>query len=430
MTRSATAQPDRFALLYDVLWRVIHGERDLAERASDPHVARLIDYCHSRAARHSQDARLPALPGTRGRRRTFYTAWFEPHHHILRRAVPFFVDRFSNMDFVIATPRGTAIWRDGSLAFGPPGRSRPMRTATTCSTAFGSTYFRTTFNPARLRLKTMVNHMPRDYWNNMPETAIIPDMVAARRTARHRDDGHERGPARTVRRPYFGAQSRAARAAGPACRRQPRRDAPRVRSCPRCPLYKDATQTVFGEGPRNARWCLSANSRATRKISQASRSSARPGKLFDRAIGDAGLDRAPTPMSPTRSSISNTSRAASAGSTRGPMRAKSGMPLVARGRTRRGQAGSGGRARRDRGAVAVRSRDLGVEGTRSRRLSRPAPDTSRSIHRSCSGCGTSSKRLTSTANSSTTSGASAKCSWPQRGGLNKAPRLESRLPVG
>src|SRR5687767_14356557 len=38
---------DRFALLYDVLWRICNGERDLAERASDSHVARLMDYAHS-----------------------------------------------------------------------------------------------------------------------------------------------------------------------------------------------------------------------------------------------------------------------------------------------------------------------------------------------------------------------------------------------
>ena len=161
------------------------GERDLPERASDPHVAQLIGYCHSvRRDIHKMHAflrfREREVDG-----RTVYTAWFEPHHHILQRAIPFFVDRFSNMDFVIATPRGTAIWRDGSLAFAPPAPKPADADRDDVLDGLWLTYFRTTFNPARLRLKTMVNHMPRDYWNNMPETALIPDMVARRRTARN-----------------------------------------------------------------------------------------------------------------------------------------------------------------------------------------------------------------------------------------------------
>src|SRR4029077_1562908 len=38
---------DRFALLYDVLYRTVRGERGLASNAADPSVARLNDYAHS-----------------------------------------------------------------------------------------------------------------------------------------------------------------------------------------------------------------------------------------------------------------------------------------------------------------------------------------------------------------------------------------------
>src|SRR5580704_15424154 len=38
---------DRFALLYDVLWRIVHGERDLVANAADPSVARLNDYARA-----------------------------------------------------------------------------------------------------------------------------------------------------------------------------------------------------------------------------------------------------------------------------------------------------------------------------------------------------------------------------------------------
>ena len=92
--------------------------------------------------------------------------------------------------------------------------------------------------------------------------------------------------------------------AGPVCAVEADRDRPKPRtaawtrtrrkkprSCERCPLYRDATQTVFGEGPSHARWSSSGSSRATRRICRASRSSARPGRLFDRALADAQIDR-------------------------------------------------------------------------------------------------------------------------------------------
>ena len=33
-----------------------------------------------------------------------FIAWFEPDHHIVRTAAPFFVDRFSSMNWSILTP--------------------------------------------------------------------------------------------------------------------------------------------------------------------------------------------------------------------------------------------------------------------------------------------------------------------------------------
>jgi uracil-DNA glycosylase family 4 len=38
---------DRFALLYQVLWCIAHGERQLANRVADPAIARLNDYAHN-----------------------------------------------------------------------------------------------------------------------------------------------------------------------------------------------------------------------------------------------------------------------------------------------------------------------------------------------------------------------------------------------
>jgi DNA polymerase len=61
--------------------------------------------------------------------------------------------------------------------------------------------------------------------------------------------------------------------------------------CRRCPLWKDATQTVFGEGPEDARVLVVGE-----QPGDAEDLSGRPfvgpsGKLFDRALEELGIDR-------------------------------------------------------------------------------------------------------------------------------------------
>jgi DNA polymerase len=67
-----------------------------------------------------------------------------------------------------------------------------------------------------------------------------------------------------------------------------RRDA---EGCTRCPLYKDATQTVFGEGPREAPVVFVGEQPGDQE-DLAGRPFVGPaGQLFDRALEEAGLDR-------------------------------------------------------------------------------------------------------------------------------------------
>ncbi len=53
--------PERYALLYQLVWRVRHGERRLLEAAHDPLVHRLDAHAQIDRPRHSQDACLCAL---------------------------------------------------------------------------------------------------------------------------------------------------------------------------------------------------------------------------------------------------------------------------------------------------------------------------------------------------------------------------------
>jgi DNA polymerase len=61
--------------------------------------------------------------------------------------------------------------------------------------------------------------------------------------------------------------------------------------CRRCPLYKDATQAVPGQGPRHAAVMLIGEQPGDQE-DRAGRPFVGPaGKLLDRALDDAGLDR-------------------------------------------------------------------------------------------------------------------------------------------
>jgi DNA polymerase len=62
-------------------------------------------------------------------------------------------------------------------------------------------------------------------------------------------------------------------------------------TCTRCPLYKDATQTVFGEGPRNAPVVFVGEQPGDQEDRAGKPFVGPAGQLFDRALAEAGLDR-------------------------------------------------------------------------------------------------------------------------------------------
>jgi uracil-DNA glycosylase len=279
--------PDRFALLYDVLWRIARGERELADNPADASVAQLAGYARNvRRDIHKMHAfvrfRVREVDG-----KALYVAWFEPKHFILRRAAPFFVDRFASMDWLIATPLGTAAWAAGELTFGPPG-PRPAHAGDAVLDDLWLTYYRTTFNPARLRLKAMAAEMPRRYWPNMPEASAIRELAA--NAARRVDDMQTRAPDAPPRfahalaaRPHAAASARD----GPMPPLHGELDA-----CRRCPLHACATQAVAGEGPAEARVMLVGEQPGDHE-DLAGRPFVGPaGQLLDRALAEAGLDRA------------------------------------------------------------------------------------------------------------------------------------------
>jgi DNA polymerase len=65
-----------------------------------------------------------------------------------------------------------------------------------------------------------------------------------------------------------------------------------ARGCRGCPLYKDATQTVFGEGRRGARLVLVGEQPGNAEDLEGHPFVGPAGQLLDRALQAAGIDRA------------------------------------------------------------------------------------------------------------------------------------------
>jgi DNA polymerase len=212
-----------------------------------------------------------------------YVAWFEPSHHIVAAAAPFFVRRFASMRWSILTPDASAYWDDEKLHMGP-GASRESAPDGDALEMLWRSYYKSIFNPARLKVGTMQSHMPRKYWGNLPEAELIPELVA-KASARTLDmiDAETTVPRRRV------AQYEPAPVAPPvdtidALRRQ-------AADCRACPLYEHATQTVFGEGPASAAVMFVGEQPGDHE-DLAGRPFVGPaGRLFERALAAAGIAR-------------------------------------------------------------------------------------------------------------------------------------------
>ena len=64
-----------------------------------------------------------------------------------------------------------------------------------------------------------------------------------------------------------------------------------VASCQACPLWKDATQTVFGEGPQDAETMLVGEQPGDREDREGRPFVGSAGLLLDKALREAGVDR-------------------------------------------------------------------------------------------------------------------------------------------
>ncbi len=263
--------PQRFAWLYTLLARIAADPHAIDDSA-DPLVQRLERMAQAvRRDIHKMRAfvRFRELTDDDGQR---FVAWFEPEHHIARTNARFFVDRFHTMNWSILTPTISLHW-DGKLLTEGPGATKADAPQDDPAEAIWKTYYAAIFNPARLKTGAMLKEMPRKYWKNMPETALVPGLIAGARA-------REIAMVETARTAP-GGNSQAAWAA--------LRD--EAATCTRCHLYQHATQTVFGEGPVDAPLMLVGEQPGDQEDLAGHPFVGPAGQVLDRALAEAGIDR-------------------------------------------------------------------------------------------------------------------------------------------
>jgi DNA polymerase len=107
-----------------------------------------------------------------------FMAWFEPQYRIVRLATPFFQKRFASMDWSILTPDECAHWDGHELTFSP-GVSKNEVPNADAHDDLWRTYYRSIFNPARLKVQAMQSEMPQKYWKNLPEAQLIHELISS-----------------------------------------------------------------------------------------------------------------------------------------------------------------------------------------------------------------------------------------------------------
>jgi DNA polymerase len=288
LARVATchSDPERFALLYALLLK-IRDQRLAMEDGADPLVNRLEKMVKEvRRDAHKMHAfvRFREIEEPDGGTR--FVAFFEPDHHIVRREAGFFVRRYSNMRWSILTPELSIHWDSEALREGP-GAARADAPAGDPVEETWRTYYASIFNPARVKVKAMLKEMPKKYWANMPETALVAPLLAG---AQEREAAMIAASPRLVESPPLSIAPSAHLAgsnvigAWEALKRE-------ALACTRCDLHCSATQTVFGEGPLNARLVFVGEQPGDQE-DLAGRPFVGPaGEVFNAALEQAGIDR-------------------------------------------------------------------------------------------------------------------------------------------
>jgi DNA polymerase len=293
--------PDRWALLYQTLWRLTHDrEKNLLKISSDPTTARLqkmrkeisrdIHKMHA-FVRFKKTGEDPAT----GREQ--FMAWFEPDHQIMPLTARFFQKRFTAMDWALFTPTGSASWNGKDLQLGPGVAKVEVPEEELDDLWRG--YYKSIFNPARLKVKAMQAEMPKKYWKNLPEADLIESLISESKN--RVEDMYQIAPRPATsggKNPYLG-HLRDLTSTDENITLTPDDHVGKPLSelrqhaagCQACPLHQNATATVMGEGPPDAEIMIVGEQPGDQEDLIGRPFVGPAGQLLDRFLAQAGIDR-------------------------------------------------------------------------------------------------------------------------------------------
>ncbi len=235
--------PSRWNLLYRLLYR-LQEQRDLLKNEVDADVAELKRLeAQIRRDLHKMHAfvrfRKVDDPGPSDSPQEHFIAWYRPDNRILPLAAPFFAERFAPMRWTILTP-------DESVSWDPETKRLTFSAGTGKEAApqedqledLWRSYYGSIFNPARLNPGAMRSEMPVRYWGNLPEVALLPELM--QRAESRVTSMVTRQSSQPTAAPFVPAEHTlpVLRAALPACQG--------------CELYQHAIQVVPGAGNPHA----------------------------------------------------------------------------------------------------------------------------------------------------------------------------------
>ncbi len=274
--------PARFDLLYRLLWRSQDMPGLLANSVDeDVHTLHKLTKA-IRRDRHKMHA-FVRFREVKGEAEETFVAWFEPEHRITELAAPFFMRRFSNMRWSILTPDCCAHWDRETLTYSEGTTAAQAPDGDELEDLWRG-YFRSIFNPARLKVKAMTSEMPKKYWKNLPEADLIEPLIASARALETQMVSAAPTPVKREASYEFSDPCATPADALDTLRRE-------AAGCTLCDHACHATQTVFGEGPADTPLMIVGEQPGDTEDITGRPFTGPAGAVFDEALAGAGLSR-------------------------------------------------------------------------------------------------------------------------------------------
>jgi DNA polymerase len=244
-------EAERFGLLYTLVWRAHRGELVLRDADDlDLRIARRWALA-VRADTHRMRTLLRFAQVSSGANPHFL-GWYEPEHFVLESNSRLLARRNPTSEFTIVTPDGSAHWDKVALRFGA-GLKHPADDETLIAwwDAHSATVLRDVNEGSGLPEAEDLDEAPRP----LDRPSLGPIVLAENQTS--------------------GTNTLAREA----------------RTCERCDLCGPAAQTVFGEGPRDARVLFIGEQPGDQEDVVGRPFVGPAGQLLDEALEEAGIDR-------------------------------------------------------------------------------------------------------------------------------------------